>query len=256
MPPWSMALRIRYSPAKPHGFLSTPKQTSVARFVPVFNHADTAVYFACLQCVDQKLAAAAVPQTFGGWSIGGARREIEEREALELFGGEDSLSIPTSCYNRAAWVRNWSQFWKLLAAQHEHAEESAWFAMFDIANFYDSVDLHRLENSVRSESAGVQFAMNVLFHILRTWNKGICLYSQSTKGLPMDVVGDCPRLLANFYLTAFDARFREEITAKGGDYMRFADDMVVRGNSEKACHEFVYRASEGLHHLGLNTNVA
>jgi hypothetical protein len=191
-----------YSPAKPHGFLSTPKQNSVARFVPVFQHADTAVYFACLQCVDQKLAAAAVPSTFGGWFIGGARREMEEKQALGLFGGEDSLSIPTSCYNRAAWVKNWSQFWKLLAAQHEHAEERAWFAMFDIANFYDSVDLHRLENSVRSQSAGSQFAMNVLFHLLRTWNKGICLYSESTKGLPMDVIGDCSRLLAN--LTSFD----------------------------------------------------
>ena len=82
-----------YSPSKPHGFLSAPKAHSVARFVPVFTHADTAVYFACLQCVDQNLASAAVEHTFGGWQLGGARRAMEEKEALELFGGEDSQSI-------------------------------------------------------------------------------------------------------------------------------------------------------------------
>ena len=153
-------------------------------------------------------------------------------------------------------MKQWNQFWKLLAGQHEHADENAYFAMFDIANFYDSVDLHRLENAVRSSSAGVQFPMNVLFHLLRTWNKGICLYSESTKGLPMDVVGDCSRLLANFYLTQFDAPFREYVAAKDGDFMRFADDMVVRGNSEDSCRDFVYRASERLHRLGLNINVA
>jgi hypothetical protein len=89
-----------YSPQKLHGFLSVPKANSVARFVPVFTHSDTAVYFACMQQVDEKLAAAAIQDTFGGWQLGTSRRELEEKEALELFRGEDSLSIPQSCYNR------------------------------------------------------------------------------------------------------------------------------------------------------------
>ena len=38
--------------------------------------------------------------------------------------------------------------------------------------------------------------------------------------------------------------------------MRFADEMVVRGNSEDSCRDFVYRAAERLHRLGLNINVA
>ena len=32
-----------------------------------------------------------------------------------MFGGEDSLSIPLSCYKRGEWVMHWNQFWKLLA---------------------------------------------------------------------------------------------------------------------------------------------
>jgi hypothetical protein len=238
-----------------HGFLSTAKQNSVARFVPVFTYADTAVYFNCLQSVDKRLAAAAVPDTFGGWQLGGARRDIERQQALAMFG-EDSQSIPQSCYNRAAWVQNWNQFWKLVAARHENSEDDAWFAMFDIANFYDSIDLRRLETSVRAVSPGFHFPINVLFHLLRTWNRGHCLYSESTKGLPMDVVGDCSRLLANFYLTSFDLEFREYVTGQGGDYMRFADDMVVRGRSAQECREFIFHASEDLHRLGLNINVA
>lgn len=245
-----------YSPLKPHGFLSSPKANSVARFIPVFTHTDTSVYFACLQTVDRLLAASAVPCTFGGWSLGGTRRDLEERQALEMLAAEDSDSIPPSCYNRAAWIQNWNQYWKLLAARHEYASDGAWFATFDLANFYDSVDLRRLETSVRSSTSGFHFEMNVLFHFLRTWNRGLCLYSDSTKGLPMDIVGDCSRLLANFYLTSFDAEFRAEVLDRGGDYMRFADDMVVKGHSESACRDMVYDASERLHKLGLNINVA
>jgi hypothetical protein len=188
-----------YSPAKPLGFLSAPKQNSVARFVPVLTHTDAAVYCACLKTVDNALAAKAVPNTFGGWRLDGARRTMEEKAALELFNGEDSQSIPLSCFNRGAWVKQWNQFWKLLAAQYEHAAETCCFAMFDVANFYDSVDLRRLENGVRSESQGAHFAMNVLFHLLRTWNKAHCLYRDSTKGfraLKIECDHWCPKSVA------------------------------------------------------------
>jgi hypothetical protein len=139
-----------YSPHRIHGFLSAPKGASVARFIPVLTYIDTAVYFACMQHIDKKLAGAAVEHTFGGWQLGSVRREIEEQEALDLFGGEGCPSMPPSCYNRAAWMQHWQEYWKLLAARYEHADDSAWFAMFDLANFYDSVNLRRLETSVHA----------------------------------------------------------------------------------------------------------
>jgi hypothetical protein len=244
-----------YSCQRLHGFLSTPKGNSVGRFVPVLTFSDTAVYFACMQHIDRDLATEAVPQTFGGWRLGNARRMIEEEEAIRLLG-EDSPSIPQSCYNRAAWVQQWNQYWKLAAAKHAEASEAAWFAVFDIANFYDSIDLRRLETGVRAVSRNTHFATNVLFHLLGSWNKALSLYSQSTKGLPMDVVGDCSRLLANFFLTPFDRSFRQFVTERDGDYMRFADDMVVRAESREECEQFVYEGSQQLHRLGLNINVA
>ncbi len=78
----------------------------MARFIPVFSYADTAIYFACVQHIDRRLASAAVPQTFGGWELGNARRIVEEEEAIRLFRGEGCPSMPTSCYNRAAWMRH------------------------------------------------------------------------------------------------------------------------------------------------------
>ena len=152
-----------YTPRRVHGFLSAPKGCSVARFIPVLTFTDTAVYVACMQQIDKKLAGAAVENTFGGWQLGTARREIEEREAIALFNGEGCPSMPQSCYNRAAWSKHWQKYWKLLAAKYEHADDESWFAIFDTANFYDSVDLRRLETS--GPLAGMRILRSMFFFI-------------------------------------------------------------------------------------------
>jgi hypothetical protein len=72
----------------------------------------------------------------------------------------------------------------------------------------------------------------------------------------MDLVGDGSRLLANFFLTAFDKPYREYVRSHGGDFMRFADDMVVCGDSQQECERFVFEASARLSDLGLNIAVA
>jgi hypothetical protein len=72
----------------------------------------------------------------------------------------------------------------------------------------------------------------------------------------MDLVGDCSRLLANFFLVDFDRSFRVYVQGRGCDFMRFADDMVVHGSTRQECEELVFKASGALHELGLNINVA
>lgn len=116
-----------------------------------------------MQQIDKKLAGAAVENNFGGWQLGTARREIEERKAIALFNGEGCPSMPQSCYNRAAWSKHWQKYWKLLAAKYEHADDESWFAVFDIANFYDSVDLRRLETS--GPLAGMRILRSMFFFI-------------------------------------------------------------------------------------------
>jgi hypothetical protein len=117
--------------------------------VPVLSFQDVAVYFACVKAFDEKLASLAVEDTYGGWSLGGKRREFEENQAKASFDSDLDVYVPVSVYNRSAWVENWQQYWKLLAAKFEYTPTGSYFVMFDVANFYDTIDLPRLERELR-----------------------------------------------------------------------------------------------------------
>lgn len=261
-----------YSPEPIHGFLSTPKGSGVARFIPVLSFRDLAVYFGCVMAFDEKLASLAVDDTYGGFSLGGSRWHSEEEQAKESFtsalprdlscelGDCDladlALYMPVSAYNRWAWVDSWCQYWKLLAAKFEHADEDAYFAMFDIANFYDTIDLPKLERLLRKHCPEASGAIEVLFYLLSIWNKSLNQYARTTKGIPMDIVGDCSRVLANFYLTPFDSVIRDKCLERDSSFMRFADDMVIACPDRTTCEELVFSACQELHRIGLNINVA
>ena len=72
----------------------------------------------------------------------------------------------------------------------------------------------------------------------------------------MDIVGDCSRVLANFYLTSFDRVMRDACQGRDAHYLRYADDMVLACPNEDLCRELVFRAGQELHRIGLNINVA
>lgn len=241
-----------YSPRPIHGFLSAPKANGVPRFIPVLSWQDVAVYFGCIKAFDQRIAELAVEGTFGGWALGGKRRQIEEEQAAAMM----DASVPGSSYNRWAWVQNWQQFWKLTAATFEQSAADSHFAMFDIANFYDTIDLPRLERELRKFCPDQTGAIDVLMRLLKDWNKGLNQYAPATKGIPMDIVGDCSRLLANFYLTPFDRAIKEESESRNSRFMRFADDMVLCCPDRTTCNKLVYFAAGILHSIGLNINVS
>lgn len=114
-----------YAPRPMHGYLSAPKGKGVARFIPVFSFQDFAVYFGCVRAFDERLAELAVQNTYGGWSLGGKRRDFEEERAKASIGAARSspsaqqlvddafdlgVSVPISAYNRWDWLENWSQY--------------------------------------------------------------------------------------------------------------------------------------------------
>lgn len=218
-----------YLPQPDIGLLSMPKGGGVPRFVPVLSLRDYIVYYACVASVDEALTALATEDTFGGWRLGGGRRQREGSRARRLIADAiDDHYGPPSAFNPAAWVENWNEFWKLLVLIFDEAEEEACFVSFDVANFYDSIDLPRLERLIRDASHEGAGAIELLFLILRTWNSRINRYSGSSKGLPQDLVGECSRVLANAYLTPFDAATKAHADQAGGRYARYADDMVIR----------------------------
>lgn len=242
-----------YSPSPIHGLLSAQKAAGVPRLIPVLQYRDYAVYFGCVKAFDDLLAKDHVPGTFGGWSLGGERRRREEAYAKSVFDDDYPAS---SSYNRFAWVKQWNEFWRLLAAMYQRSDEHSVFASLDVANFYDSIDLPRLERQLRSRCGEIGDVIEVLIYLLATWNKRINQYAPSTKGIPQDLVGDCSRILANFYLNSFDREFYAVCQLAGAEFMRYADDIVVRANNERSCRDLVFRAAIILNSLGLNINVS
>jgi len=255
-------LNGNYSPKPIHGFLSAPKANNVARFIPVLNYQDVSVYFGCVKTFDEDLAESAIEDTFGLWTLGGKRKEYEEKQAKKIvkeakieYSFMDDYA-PISTYNRFAWVNNWGDYWKLMKVRYEILPVSFYFAMLDIANFYDTIDLPKLERELRKSSPNKNFAIDVCVFLLSNWNKKLTQYSRSTKGIPMDLIGDCSRILANFYLTPFDKVIREKSLIFNSQYIRYSDDMVFICPDKDTCKNLVFLASEELHKIGLNINVA
>jgi hypothetical protein len=246
-----------YVPRPTVALLSDPKGAGVPRFVPVFSLRDYVVYFGCVRAVDRQLAERAVPGTFGGWSLGGKRRAKEQDDATRLIRETtDDFYAPSAAYNPAAWVRSWNEFWKLLWLTFRESEDDAYFVSFDIANFYDSIDLPRLERQIRDVSPGENFPIELLFFLLGHWNNPHTSYSRSSKGLPQDLIGDCSRVLANGYLLPVDEAIEKRCSQTGAHYMRYADDMIIAARGRKTCERLLYAAAEELNRLGLNINVS
>jgi len=239
--------KMEYSPSPPRGVLVARRGTYVARFVPALTIKDYCVYFFCLKRIEQYIAKNRVKGTFGGWMLGGAIRRREEEEISSPYALEGS-------YNRFAWKKNWTNF-QNLAYQFYKDKKFKWFANIDIANYYDSINLDRLEVLIRSVvPATKRKEINLLFYFLNHWNKKYLYYEKQNVGLPSDEVGDCSRILANFYLQDYDKRTSLLAKRNEGGYLRFADDQIIGAKTEKEVHEIVFLASKDLARIGLNLN--
>lgn len=240
--------KMRYSPSPPRGILVSRKENLVARFIPALTKEDYCVYFYCLKCIEPYIAENRVAGTYGGWRLGGKLRVAENTEDSE-YGGDNS-------YNKFAWKSAWTDFQKR-AYQFYKSSKFKYFIYFDIANFYDSVRLDRLEMLTR-EAVNKQEKqiVNLLFYFLTHWNKKYLYYERQSTGLPQDEVGDCSRILANFYLQDYDQFVRSLVKKNKSGYLRFADDQIIGSTNEKTAREILFLASKELAKIGLNLNAA
>lgn len=265
----SDVLKGKYFPESPIGFLSDSKKNSVPRFIPVFSVKDYSVFFASTKAFDKTLAEEAVEGTYGGWSLGGERRKKEEVVAQSLFEDKGLIELipyneytvdavdymPDSTYTKSKWFENWQEYWKLLYATFG-TKEYPFILQADIGNFYDNVDLVKLKKMIKRRCPKQELAADVLFHFLGHWNNSYNLYNKSVKGLPQDMVGDCSRILANYYLTSFDEAMQEHCDKDGIKYMRWADDLVFGCSSRKQMEDVTFQAQKRLQEIGLNLNSA
>ncbi len=255
----------QYFPAVPRGYIVSDKHNRVARIAPVFSYRDSCVYYFCVKKLEGVIAGNRVKGTFGGWALGNPLREQERQE--QVGNREDEEEMPdvgaehgeyffTASFDPLQWTRNWGEYQRLalIKAGRENLEN---FVKFDIANFYDSVDLDLLERKIRAVSSpNLQSIVDLLFVFLRNWNRQFQGYGRKSVGLPQDETGDCSRLLANFYLQDYDAFMSNLCTGAigRGEYLRYSDDQIVMTQEIADARLILFNASKELHKIGLNIN--
>lgn len=244
----------KYYPDLPRGYIVSDKHNRVSRIVPVFGYKDSCVYFFCIKQLEEVIAINRVDGTFGGWTLGNPMKAKEEQEMENL---EDSLRdspLPFNSYNPVKWSNNWREFQKRAYAYSKKGKYS-FFLKFDIANFYDTINLHILENKIRLITDIKQgFVVELLFHLLQNWNRRFERYARKTVGIPQDEIGDCSRILANFYLQDYDTFIKQQCDKTSSAYLRYADDQIIMTNDRDVAYDIMFNASKELFKINLNIN--
>jgi hypothetical protein len=208
-----------YFPSVPRAFIAIEKNLGVPRFQTAFRHAEYCVYFFCIREIEEFIAKNRVSGTFGGWTLGNPLRESEQSETAERGPviGEGDYE-PTLSVNKYAWRKNWTEF-QSRAFDAMQQSDCDLIVMFDLANFYDSINHSILFRDLRAvchdaKAEILDLLQHFLSHTLRPFSR----FVPRSVGLPQDEVGDCSRILANFYLQRYDQRMAKFCNQGGCQY--------------------------------------
>lgn len=241
-----------YAPSNPREYIVSNKHNLVSRIIPILSIKDICVYYFCLKNLEDKLAVNRIEGTYGGFSMGGSIRKKEENEFN--FLSEIPFSVSHYSYNSFAWVEAWRDFQKK-AFIYSNQDDYSYFIKFDIANFYDCINLCLLDKKIRSTCEnGHSEIIDLLFQFLKNWNKKFDKYFPKSVGVPQDEVGDCSRILANFYLQDFDKVFSDYCKNNSIQYLRYSDDMILMSKDELVAKRALFFASKELNKINLNIN--
>jgi len=253
-----------YYPSTPNKYIDRDKGNGVTRIIPVFSLEDYCVYYYCIKKIEDKIAYNRIENTFGGWTLGGLIRrgeddEMEKRKKdydhyEDFIADLKGISVSQYSFNPAAWAKAYGDLNAKLYATSKN-KEYKYVAELDIANYYDSVRLDILETRIR-ELVNEDYAdvISLLFHFLNYWNRNINLYNRQTVGIPQDAMGDCSRILANFYLQPYD-KFVYDLCKKNKcKYLRYADDQFIFSKDKNKLHIVIFKISKKLNSLGLSIN--
>ena len=244
----SQVINFTYTPSHPRHYILFNKHNGVTRFVPTFNRKDYCVYYLCIKLLEKEIAINRVEGTFGGWTLGNPIRLKEEQEILELD------YVPFNTINELSWAKEWQSFQEI-ARRHNESGNYNYYINLDIANFYDTINLAILERKIRHiVPKNKQEVVTLLLHFLQNWNKQIEGYNIKTVGLPQDEIGDCSRILANFYLQDFDFAMKKICEKHKSKFIRFADDQIIFTHNKEIAKQILFEASKELFKINLNVN--
>lgn len=82
--------------------------------------------------------------------------------------------------------------------------------------------------------------IDLLIYFLRFWNRDFENFKTKNIGIPQDEVGDCSRVLANFYLHEYDSYLKSEAEKNGCKYVRYSDDQIIFAKNETTAKNFYF----------------
>ena len=211
--------------------------------------------------MDPEIGIGRAKNTFGGWSIGSEsdRQERDETRQLdeELLDSYSPYPFTTSL-DPTLFRRMWRGF-QLRALQYSRDDDFKVFAKIDIASFFDTIDLNRLERKLRASVPTAKLStLDLLMLFLTHWNREVEGYGRKGVGIPLDEIGDNSRILANLFLQEYDKNMIS-FCAMGPSkrkYLRFVDDQILMAQNEVDLLIMVRFAAERLHQIGLSLNTA
>ena len=243
-------ISARYAASIPEAEIVMNKGYGVARTIPVFCIEDYIVFYFCIKELEDVLCGNRTENTFGGWSLGGKMRKMEELD-IEYDNG---FSTARYSFNPRAWTAAFGEFNSLLFAQLDKKTYSH-VLQFDLSNFYDSVRLDILERWIREESHATKgWIIALLFYFLNQWNrKNTGLHPQAV-GIPQDALADCSRILANFYLQKYDKYAAQACAKVDALYFRYADDQMILLKNPDHAERLMLLLTRNLDRYGLRVN--
>lgn len=213
-----------------------PKKNGLLRKIKCMQHGDACIYYYVTKKLQNDIVKEIkkVDDVFGGF------RMTSELKAKP----EDDKPIDPSyenSFSSTQFRKEWSDYQNLAKQLYEDGYKN--YLHFDIAHFYDDINLSILEGILQNVSKGKSELIRLLFFFLRNSDRIDLGYNDSTVGIPQESVGEMSRLLANLYLSPYDREFSKGLKTIFGKnkfkYFRYADDMWVAFNGPSANYKRV-----------------
>jgi hypothetical protein len=147
------------------------------------------------------------------------------------------------------WWHLWPEFQKEIWG---FARSSAFTVCTDIANYFDTIPLSQLRNTIAAFGGFQETVLDFLFYILEQFVWRPDYIPHSGVGLPQ-VNFDAPRLLAHAYLFPVDALLA---TSCAGRYVRWMDDIDFGVDSKPDGRRLLGQLEAVLSTRGLRLNVS
>lgn len=147
------------------------------------------------------------------------------------------------------WWILWPQFQKRI---WKFTQSYQYIVVTDIANYFDSIPLPSLRNTLASCGRFSENLLNFLFFLLETLSWRPYYMPHSGVGLPQ-INFDAPRLLAHAYLFNVD---KELDAATNGNFVRWMDDMDAGVNTREEGKKLLRNLDNVLGSQGLRLNTS